>query len=98
MKTTILLLLISIYSYGQIDTTTVTNENFINLKSLDSCYTCLTMSEDEFKILRFPSKEELEKQYWDEKKQILSKLLGGYIKEETPEEKTLIGFYKWLRK
>lgn len=61
MKTTILLLLISIYSYGQIDTTTVTNENFINLKSLDSYYTCLAMSEDEFKILRFPSKEELKK-------------------------------------
>ena len=97
MKITILLLLASICSYGQIDTTTVNNENF-NLKSLDSFPKGLVMSEDEFKLLRFTTQEELENQFWDEKKQILSKLIGDYIKEETPEEKNLIGFYKWLTK
>lgn len=92
---TIALILLQTSIYCQsIDTTAVGNQ--FNLKLSDSIN--FHTGSTEVITLRLPTTEELEKQFWDREKYKLLKLIEEFIKDETTEEKTLIGFYYWLLK
>lgn len=101
-KAILILMLLPIFSYGQlyndrgdgiIDTTTVRGNTLLYTDST------LVYTGTEIRLLDMDSiNKQLEKQFWQAQKHDLGVIIGEYLKEETPEEKTLIGFYKWLTK
>lgn len=96
MKTFILISLISILSYGQVDTTTISGS--INIKYLTSWTSdslIISWTSDSLgtpflaSTFKFPSSEELEEQYWDREKEKLSTIIGKYLKVKS---KRIIGY------
>lgn len=91
---------------GIIDTTTVRGQTLLFTDTTEVWFggkkiqgSDLIYSGTEIRLLDMDSiNRQIEKQFWKAQKHDLSVIIGEYLKEETPEEKTLIGFYEWLRK